>query len=99
MREKWLYGWHRYQSSPTILLGGSVHCCCCGRFQGVTCFVASDDFPATLPDWPFEEADCPLCAIHQRPNIAFPDLPKRVVDAYRLGFNKGVEFQRKGDNG
>lgn len=66
-RENWLNGWHR--SGDSVLIGTGWHCAGCGKFLGLGC-VALDDqpWPEKLPDFPFEEATCPLCEYRQAPN-------------------------------
>lgn len=64
-REKWLNGWPRMGSS--VLIGSAVHCAGCGAYGGITCVVIPDDWqdPEKLPDWPFEQSQCPICEILQ----------------------------------
>jgi hypothetical protein len=59
----WLHGWPRINRGRAVLMGTGVHCVCCGRLQGVTT-VAFDPDWVSPPDpvWPFDIADCPLCA-------------------------------------
>jgi hypothetical protein len=60
-REHWLNGWNRQGDS--VLIGTGYHCAGCGKFLGLGC-VAFDGspLPEKRPDFPFEEATCPLCA-------------------------------------
>jgi hypothetical protein len=69
-RETWLNGWHRNGNS--VLIGTGVYCAGCGRDNGVACVAISPDYiaPEKLPDWPFNEADCPLC--EWRENLPAP---------------------------
>jgi hypothetical protein len=61
-RESWLNGWQR--SGTRVHIANGVHCAGCGACLGVvTC---GGPEPATLPadpDWPFKEADCPICKL------------------------------------
>ena len=60
-REKWLNGWVRGKS-PNILVHCNVRCVCCGRDQGTTCVIMTEeDIKRPEPDWPFNEENCPLC--------------------------------------
>jgi hypothetical protein len=61
MPNEYLHGWPR--TGAGVLIGTGVHCAGCGRFRGLACvgFEAGWTPPASLPDWPFPEADCPLC--------------------------------------
>jgi hypothetical protein len=65
-REHWLNGWHRRGDS--VLIGTGVRCAGCGKFLGLAC-VAFDGslLPEKNPDFPFEEATCPLCACRRSP--------------------------------
>lgn len=66
-REHWLNGWPRIGETG-VLLGTQVACVGCGKDHGTTT-VAFDDgttFPERTPDWPFEEASCPVCALQAR---------------------------------
>jgi hypothetical protein len=65
-REHWLNGWHRRGDS--VLIGTGTHCAGCGKFLGVTCVIFDGSpLPEKPPDFPFEEATCPLCACRRSP--------------------------------
>jgi hypothetical protein len=75
-REHWLNGWHR--QGDAVLLGG-VHCAGCGKFVGTTCIALDDDpLPEKMPDFPFEEATCPLCAYRRMPDP--PDAVDKLTE-------------------
>ena len=61
-RQKWLNGWPQVGNS--VLIGSGVHCAACGRSYGITCIAIPLDYitPEKLPDWPFNEETCPVCA-------------------------------------
>lgn len=66
-RETWLNGWPRMGNS--VLIGMHVCCAGCGRSHGI-CTVAlsaDDKWPEKMPDWPFDEADCPVHNYRQLP--------------------------------
>jgi hypothetical protein len=66
-RERWLNGWHRHGDS--ILIGTGYHCAGCGKFLGLGCVALDGEpWPEKLPDFPFEEATCPLCENRRTPN-------------------------------
>ena len=60
LREQWLNGWSRLNGS--VLIGSAAHCAGCGKFHGTTCVVFDNDWapPEKLPEWPFNEDECPL---------------------------------------
>ncbi len=61
-RESWLNGWWR--NGGGVLMGTAVHCAGCGKSRGLACVALSFDdppYPEKEPDWPFNEADCPVC--------------------------------------
>ena len=72
MREAWLHGWTRRGSG--VVIGGTIHCAGCGRSVGTT------RLPITVPagawqdepEWPFDEATCPLCDALSRERIIHP---------------------------
>lgn len=70
-REHWLNGWTRFGGSA--LCGSGVYCAGCGLSLGVTCVAIPENWiaPASDPDWPFEQADCP---VHQP--MGREDLPE-----------------------
>ena len=46
----------------TVLIGGCVHCICCGRFHGLACIAVTDEpLPQVSPKFHFEEGNCPVC--------------------------------------
>lgn len=58
----WLNGWGR--AGPTaVLIGTTVHCVGCGKFQGVATVGFEEGYkpPEKEPAWPFQEDDCPVC--------------------------------------
>lgn len=57
----WLHGWSR-DSPQTVRVGSGIHCVCCGRCHGVVCTVFDPDVDdPPRPEYPFTEADCPIC--------------------------------------
>ncbi len=63
-REDWLNGWPRI-GGASVLLGTQVACVGCGKEQGTTTVAFEEGvvLPEHEPDWPFEEATCPVCAL------------------------------------
>lgn len=61
-RESWLNGWQR--DERFVMTGNLVRCVCCGGIAAAVTVAIEDDWqpPPQLPSFPFEEADCPLCA-------------------------------------
>jgi hypothetical protein len=72
----WLHGWPLVGDG--VLIGTMVHCAGCGRPRGVTCVVFGGDWeaPDRDPDWPFDQAGCPICASYQSPR---PDREAAVI--------------------
>jgi hypothetical protein len=66
-REHWLNGWRRIGDS--VLIGSGYRCAGCGKFTGLGCVALGDpqSWPEKMPDFPFEEATCPLCACRRSP--------------------------------
>ena len=71
-RESWLNGWKR--TGDTVIMGSGIYCAGGGKIQGILSVVIRDDWvpPKNDPDWPFPEADCPVCSAQKkyRRNIA-----------------------------
>lgn len=66
-REHWLNGWHR--RGDLVLIGTATHCAGCGQFLGLACVAFDGEpLPERNPDFPFEEATCPLCEIRRVPD-------------------------------
>jgi hypothetical protein len=61
-RETWKHGWPTLSDWTTMLIGTGVHCVACGTLLGITtvAFPPGWTEPGPTPDWPFEEATCPL---------------------------------------
>lgn len=80
-REKWLNGWDR--NGWEVLIGTGVHCAGCGWFVGLATIAITGDekWPDKLPDWPFEEATCPLHprALGEGPQYKVDRLTERMV--------------------
>jgi hypothetical protein len=76
-REHWLNGWRRQGGS--VLIGTAYHCAGCGKFLGLGC-VAFDGtpLPEKAPDFPFEEATCPLCELRRLPDP--PDAVDKLTE-------------------
>ncbi len=85
-REAWLNGWSRMGTS--VLVGTGVHCAGCGKFNGIACVAFGPDYvaPEKEPDWPFNEADCPLCMWRENPPAPRDLLAER---AERLAKTRG----------
>ncbi len=68
VNQPWLHGWPRMGDGTAVLIGSSVHCVGCGYSHGVITVVLDGDWnpPAKLPDWPFGDADCPVCLLYAR---------------------------------
>ena len=61
-RESWLNGWQR--SGTRVRIANGVHCAGCGACLGVvTCGGPAPEALPPEPDWPFSEADCPVCKL------------------------------------
>jgi hypothetical protein len=79
-REAWLNGWPRHDDADTVLIGSGVHCAGCGHFMGITTVAIEAGYvaPTKLPDWPFNESSCPLCAM--RPRLWEPEPVDRLAE-------------------
>lgn len=64
-REAWLNGWGRI---GRIVIVETVRCAGCGKDQGTATILVPEDWkmPDKLPDWPFNEEDCPICELEHR---------------------------------
>ncbi len=88
-REKWLHGWPRLNGGSAVLMGTNVLCIGCGRDVGVTTVAITEGWkpPGPTPDWPFDEANCPVCATRERfqqeVEKAFGTWPPRAVHLYK----------------
>ena len=73
--EKWLNGWMR--QGDTVLIGSGLHCVGCGFFLGTCCVILSDcAMPSREdPDYPFEQASCPVCQLRNRERDEPPSRP------------------------
>jgi hypothetical protein len=93
-RESWLNGWSR--DGNTVLLGSSVHCVGCGKSYGTTCVVIPEGWapPEKNPDWPFDEADCPVCSHHDRP-LTVEGLAKLPLSLLRQAIEIRKQFARQ----
>ena len=62
-RESWRNGWPLQGDS----IGLHPHCAGCGKSLGLACIAleAGVEYPPE-PQWPFEEATCPLCLLRNR---------------------------------
>jgi hypothetical protein len=90
-REHWLNGWHR--QGDAVLLGG-VHCAGCGKFVGTTCIALDGGpLPEKLPDFPFEEATCPLCAYRRLPHP--PDAVDKLTERLERLKRRDEEAKKK----
>lgn len=65
-REKWLNGFKR--TDTWVYIGPAVHCAGCGKFFGVVCVSITGYSPDINPDWPFDQATCPVCETHRKIN-------------------------------
>lgn len=65
--EAWLNGWYRV--GAFVFIGTGVHCAGCGKFNGIGCVAIDPNskWPEAMPDWPFNEASCPLCTWRENP--------------------------------
>lgn len=65
--EDWLHGWPRIGETG-VLIGTQVRCVGCGKDCGTTAVAleAGVTFPEREPEWPFDEAGCPVCALKSR---------------------------------
>ena len=63
-REKWHEGWKR---NGDVIMYGHPHCAGCGKFLGCCALGIEEGWvPPPDPQWPFDEAGCPLCALRDR---------------------------------
>jgi hypothetical protein len=65
-RETWLHGWPRMGTQ--VLIGTGVYCVGCGKDHGITTIAIPEGWEYWLqnrpyPDWPFDEASCPVCHV------------------------------------
>lgn len=76
--EAWLNGWYRVGAS--VFIGTGVHCAGCGKFNGIGCVAIDPNakWPETMPDWPFNEASCPLCTWRENPPSPRDPLTERL---------------------
>lgn len=71
-RNKWLNGWPLMEGARAVLIGTGVHCSGCGKDFGVATVAFPPGYkpPGRLPDWPFEEANCPVHSDRNEPTLA-----------------------------
>lgn len=90
-REHWLNGWRRHGDS--VLMGTAYHCAGCGKFLGLGCVALDGEpWPEKLPDFPFEEATCPLCAHRRTP---FPDQVDKLTERLERLRDRDKEAKKK----
>ncbi len=85
MSEAWLNGWHR--SGTRVLIDASNHCAGCGKDLGCCFAVYADGYvrPEKMPDWPFEESNCPICELEIKLAGRFiPPIPRTAGEAYLM---------------
>lgn len=59
-RETWLNGWKR--EGIYVQMGTGLHCGGCGKCLGVVSAIVPEGWESPpTPEWPFNEADCPVC--------------------------------------
>lgn len=77
-REDWLNGLKR--EGDRVMVFPTIRCVGCGNALGVVCYIPGDEACAPKPDFPFDEATCPLCEMRKKLATMPPEPKDRLLE-------------------